>query len=61
MSNLAQFNKMIKPLGIKCLNGKGYFYFIETGEIPVEHIPDSVYVYRFNELTIEQWIECIKG
>lgn len=53
---IARLNKKIAPLGIECVKDAGYFYFMELDGTPFERIPASVYVPRFNDLPMDQWI-----
>lgn len=40
---------------LELVKGEGYFYFVY--DAPDKYETESVYVYRLNELTREQWIE----
>lgn len=52
-------NKAIAHLGdIKLVKGSGYFYFVGDS---VNVSASGVYVYRLNELPLEQWIEEAKA
>ena len=53
---IATLNKKIAHLGIECVKGAGYFYFMELEGTPFEHIPSSVYVTRFSDLSMDEWI-----
>ena len=52
-------NQIIKKIGNPHLNlyiGKGYFYFVyDTGNIK-DYDDHSVYVYRLNHLSLDQWV-----
>jgi hypothetical protein len=57
MITLKQVNAALKAKGAKemLFKGAGYFYFAEGD---TWHWPGtSVYVYRLNELTLEEWLE----
>lgn len=52
-----QVNKAIQKAGmqeIELVKGKGYFYFIGDN---VDLSKPSVYVYKVNDLTMDQWIQ----
>ena len=53
---IAAINRAIADKGGKeiLIKGNGYFYFWE-GDAP-DWRSSSVYVYRLNDLTLEQWI-----
>ena len=40
---------------LELVKGEGYFYFVY--DTPELYETESVYVYRLNELTREQWLE----
>ena len=52
-------NQIIKKIGnphLKLYTGKGYFYFVyDTGNIK-DYDDHSVYVYRLNHLSLDQWV-----
>lgn len=53
MTTLKKINARL-PDGIELVKGEGYFYVT-----PVEHNV-SVYVYRLNDLTEDEWIRAIE-
>jgi hypothetical protein len=57
-SNLTR-NQIIKKVGNPHLNlyaGEGYFYFVfDNGEIN-DYADHSIYVYRLNHMSLNQWI-----
>jgi hypothetical protein len=55
---LASFNRKLAPLGITCVNGRGYFYFACLDIHAFEGtLPESVYTPRFADLTEAVWLE----
>ena len=52
-------NQIIKKIGnpyLKLYTGEGYFYFVyDTGNIK-DYDDHSVYVYRLNHLSLDQWV-----
>jgi hypothetical protein len=57
MIKLATVNKALAARGhanVELVRGDGYFYFI--GEDADQFYTSSVYVYRLNQLTLDQWI-----
>lgn len=56
MLTLNKINKEIAAHGLKIelCKGKGYFYF--WGE-DVKHDSEGVYVYRLNELGMQDWLQ----
>jgi len=55
---ITDINKALKIAGYegyKLVRGKGYFYFIGNDSMFWE--TSSVYVYRLDELTIQQWVD----
>ncbi len=57
MLQLRTINKALAARGhanVELVKGDGYFYFI--GEDADQFYTSSVYVYRLNQLTLEQWI-----
>lgn len=52
---LSDFNKLLIENGVnsELVKGKGYFYYIGTGNACVD-IP-SVYVAHFSQMSSEQW------
>ena len=48
------FNRLAKVHGLKLYAGRGYYYWVCL-DAKLE-TPDSVYVYRFNQLPESQWI-----
>jgi len=59
MYKLKTINKKIQELHptFELHKGRGYFYFSSTDEIVHGLDHTSVYVYKLNDLTLEQWIE----
>ena len=57
MINLNTVNITLKKLGAAetLVKGEGYFYFIDGQAAEWE--TSSVYVYKVNDLTLDQWIE----
>ena len=53
-------NQIIKKIGNPHLNlytGKGYFYFVyDTGNIK-DFADHSVYSYRLNHMSLDQWVD----
>lgn len=56
MITLKKVNEALKQLGesAELVRGEGYFYF--EGEDTLLMQQTGVYVYRLNELTLDQWI-----
>lgn len=51
-------NEAIADLNIELVKGEGYFYFAALEGAPIEtNIPESVYVTRIRDLTLEEWVE----
>lgn len=45
---------------LELVKGKGYFYFADRNiEMDAFDLPDSVYVYALNHLSLERWYEVI--
>lgn len=61
MIKLATINKAIAALGGKeiLVKGSDYFYFTEGEAFKWER--SSVYVFKLNDLTLEQWLEEYKS
>lgn len=61
MISIKTVNNAIKKLGgkVELVKGVGYFYFWSDDVAFVDG--SSVYVYRINDLTLEQWIEEYKS
>ncbi len=58
MATLAQLNQKIAPLGYECVKDYDYFWFTELGNVMVPGPPPpSVYVRRFNDLSLDAWIK----
>lgn len=58
MSSIATLNSFIKHLNLECVKHHDYFYFMHgDGDDLSAVVPDSVYVRRFGELTLRQWVE----
>ncbi len=57
MLTLKAVNKAMVARGYsdELVKGDGYFYFI--GEKADQFYSSSVYVYRLNQLTLEQWLD----
>lgn len=55
MLTLRKVNKELAPFGVELVKGDGYFYF--EGEVVDNKSYTSVYVFRLNQLTLEQWLE----
>lgn len=55
VANSQSVNKAIKHLGLKAVKGRGYVYFLslETGD----QVGESVMVYAFNRMSVEQWVK----
>ena len=62
---LKKVNKAIASYGYELVRGEGYFYFVplndnyaslDLGEDNYQPQSDSVYVYRLNHLTLENWV-----
>lgn len=51
-------DKIAKPLEVELVKGKGYFYLV--GELMGYASTTSIYVYKVNDLSFEQWQESIK-
>lgn len=50
---------------ISLVKGEGYFYLIPDNDKGLEligsHPSTSIYVYKLNELTVEQWLEDVRA
>lgn len=55
--NIRTVNKAIAEAGIRAqlVRGTGYYYFVGD-DVSVTRAT-GVYVYRLNELTLEEWLE----
>jgi hypothetical protein len=56
MINRRTINKALSSKGYsdKIFAGEGYFYF--SGDTASKFPQSSVYVYRLNDLSLEQWV-----
>ena len=53
-------NQIIKKIGNPHLNlytGKGYFYFVYDNGNPKYYADHSVYCYRLNHMSLDQWVD----
>ena len=56
MLTISKINKHISCLGYELTRGKGYYYFFPISDNVPMLTSDSVYVYRLNHLTLNQWL-----
>lgn len=58
---LKTVNRHLKSLGVReeLVKGEGYFYF--SGGTAHKWYTTIVYVWRINDLTLEQWVESYYG
>lgn len=57
MATLKDLNEQIKHLNLECVKAFDYFYFMHGPADDLSAtVPQSVYVRRFNCLTLEQWL-----
>lgn len=62
MATIAQLNRKLAHTGVECYKGDGYFYFVEVREdIALDKVPPSVYTMRFNDLTLQQWVDHVEA
>lgn len=58
MTTLAQLNTQIAHLNLECVKDFDYFWFMHGDEDNLSaNVPNSVYVRRFADLTMEQWLD----
>ena len=50
-------NSSLRNPYINLYKGEGYWYFVYDDPVHCIYRTRSVYVYRLNELTLEQWCE----
>ena len=56
-ATVGKVNEAIAAQNIELVKGDGYFYFAALDGAPAETpIPESVYVTRVRDLTLEQWV-----
>ena len=53
----AAVNSNLRNPYISLYKGEGYWYFVYDDPVHCIYRTRSVYVYRLNELTLEQWCE----
>lgn len=56
-ATVARVNRAIRPLGLKLITGKGYYYFHDAEGY---QIGESVIVYRARQQTVAQWVDDAK-
>lgn len=58
---MKEINRQLALYGIELVKGEGYFYFwalnTRTAKILNNLESTSVWVYRLNEHTVEEWVE----
>lgn len=65
--SLKKVNAAIKSKfsDVELVKGAGYFYLVGTTEEMDKKLcqlqSTSIYVYRLNELTLDQWLDDVKG
>lgn len=57
MATLKDLNEQIKHLNLVCVKSYDYFWFMHGDADDLSAtIPQSVYVRRFSDLTMQQWL-----
>jgi len=61
LATLKKVNQAIAARGIELVKHFDYFYFVGLTDEAMDNLPESVYVRRITDLTLDQWLAHVNG